>query len=149
MSFKMKSPILVTSLLVVAVLVLLFAFNSTDSGQKKSNEHEDDKARSVAYSEPEASNESPSEDVLAETSDRNFIPETSPQQQTVASVKKEPNPRAAPNFDEVALSDSLQRSLQVSAALRSESYSNPSSQLNAERIQQIRTLRKNRQSSEP
>lgn len=51
----------------------------------------------------------------------------------------------APDIGETELSPSLQRSLAASASLRSEAYTNPSSELNLERVENIRAIRKQRQ----
>jgi hypothetical protein len=52
----------------------------------------------------------------------------------------------APSIDEVELSPSLQRSLAASASLRTEEYINPSSDLNLERVGELRQIRQTRHS---
>ena len=53
--------------------------------------------------------------------------------------------KPAPGMDEAELSPSLQRSLDASASLRTEAYTNPTSELNLARVEDIRAIRKNRQ----
>ncbi len=56
--------------------------------------------------------------------------------------------RSAPNLDEASLSPSLQRSLAASADLRAEEYTNPRSELNLARVEDIRRIRQNRHKTE-
>ena len=55
---------------------------------------------------------------------------------------------SAPNISEVELSPSLQRSLAASVDLRTEQYTNPSSELNLRRVEDLRAIRKNRHKTE-
>jgi len=65
-------------------------------------------------------------------------------------VKGEPLPiawesRPAPEASDVKLSASLERSLAASADLRTDEYTNPSSELNLESIASLRAIREQRQ----
>jgi len=53
--------------------------------------------------------------------------------------------KPAPEASEVKLSASLQRSLAASADLRSEQYTDPSSELNLQRVHSLRQIREKRQ----
>lgn len=56
--------------------------------------------------------------------------------------------KSAPNLAESELSPSLQRSLEASASLSAEEYTNPSSDFNLERVEDLRAIRKNRHQTE-
>lgn len=56
--------------------------------------------------------------------------------------------KSAPNLKEVELSPSLQRSLVASASLREEKYTNPESELNLTRVEDIRAIRQKRHETE-
>lgn len=55
--------------------------------------------------------------------------------------------KPAPDLDEAELSPSLQRSLAASADLRTDDYTNPRSEFNLARVEDIRTIRKKRHQS--
>ena len=56
--------------------------------------------------------------------------------------------QSAPDIDEVELSPSLKRSLSTSASLQSKEYTDPNSELNLDRIEDLRLIRQNRHQSE-
>ena len=56
--------------------------------------------------------------------------------------------KSAPNLDEAELSPSLQRSLAASADLRTDQYTDPSSEFNLARVEELRAIRKNRHKTE-
>lgn len=93
-------------------------------------------------------------EVFAEAEDNHLSeprPSVAPQLNgAVIPVAGQPLPVAwdsqpAPNIDEVELSPSLQRSLAASASLRTEAYTNPSSELNLQRVADLRQIRQDRQ----
>lgn len=55
---------------------------------------------------------------------------------------------SAPNLGETTLSPSLQRSIAASASLSADEYTDPSSELNLARVEELRTIRKNRHKTE-
>lgn len=70
-------------------------------------------------------------------------------EQAPLPIQGEPLPVAwesqpAPTADQVALSSSLQRSFAASASLRTDEFVNPSSDMNLQRVEDLRAIRESR-----
>lgn len=94
-----------------------------------------------ALKDPEAFSVSEDMELLSRQSPAPLLSSESPLPTLGAPLPVAWESQPAPTIDEVELSPALERSLAASASLRTEDYTNPSSELNLQRIEDLREIR--------